>query len=224
MGGASGSGDMGGPEGLQIEKSAPIVAFTRPTGPMPNWMTEGGTLAEEEDMAREEIRRTMRNNIQPPDFNNTPLRNVLHVWSTEAKVPILIDHVALETSGVSPEDPVTLNGLPALSLQRALRLILDPKELTYIVEPESILITTKEAGSARTMRTYDLAYLLPTSEKVVDLLTIIRTIVPANWDVDGGENTLQSFGSMMIASCPEEVHAQIEGLLYALSKMNRENF
>jgi hypothetical protein len=160
-----------------------------------------------------------------PDFNNRPLRSVLEAFAAELKVPIVIDTVTLEgAGGTTPEDPVTLTGIPKLSLQRALRLILDPKELRYVVEPEYLLITTKDQGSARALRTYDLAYLLPSNEKVTDLIHLMMTTIPSSWDVDGGEDTLVCFGSMLVACCPEETQLAIEGLLFELSKMNKENF
>ncbi len=199
-----------------------IVPFKKPDGPLPNWMTSGGTIAEEENKARESLRRDLRKLVKP-DFTNAPLRAVIEQLSQETSIPFLIDTVAMEGGTATPEDPITLTGLREMSLQRALKTILDPLELTYVIEPDYIVITTKENGKSRTLRTYDLAFLLPSNEKSQELVSLIQTIVPSNWDMDGGADTLQVFGSMIIASCPEETHLAIEGVLFELSKMTKEN-
>ncbi len=217
---------MMGTQEAASQKTPPtikIVPFTKPSGPLPNWMTDGGTFAEEENAAREQIRKRMRQTVRP-DFNNVPLRSVIENFASEFKISMIIDTIALEgAGGATAEDPVTLT-LGELSLQRALKLILDPKELCYIIEPEYIQITTKDQASARRLRTYDLAYLLPSNEKVLDLINLIMTTVAASWDIDGGEDSLVPFGSMLVANCREETHLAIEGLLFELSKMSKENF
>ncbi len=99
----------------------------------------------------------------------------------------------------------------------------DSELLAIIIEPDHILITTKDNGSGRTLRTYDLAYLLPSNALFTEVINLIQVTVKANWEVDGGESTIHPFGSMLVVSCPEEVHLAIVGLLFELSKMNKEN-
>ena len=41
--------------------------------------------------------------------------------------------------------------------------------------------------------------------------------------INGGENEIQLFGSMLVISAPEEVHLAIEGLLFRLSKIDKAN-
>jgi hypothetical protein len=204
------------------EQPFKVIPFVKPSGPLPNWMVDGGTLAQEQNEAREQIRKLMRNKVRP-DFHNTPLRVVLESFATSADLPILVDTDVLEGSGLNIDDPVSLQGLGEVSLQRALQLVLDPKELCYIVEPEHIQITTKDNGVAGILRTYDLAFLLPNNQRLEEIIFLIQSTTPARWDVDGGEDSLQHFGSMLIARCPEEVHLKIEGLLFEISKMNKDN-
>ncbi|MDZ4853007.1 MAG: RNA polymerase sigma factor [Pirellulaceae bacterium] len=199
------------------------TTFTMPTGPAPNWMTDGGTLAQEEAQLRERVRSAIRKKVKP-DFNNTPLRSVLETFALELNLAILIDTVALELDGTaSPEDPVTLQGVPEMSLQRALHLILDPKELTILVEPDYVMVTTKSSGSGNTLRYYDLAHFLPNIEKVPEIIRLIETMIQADWVTTGGECVIQCFGSVLVVSCPEYAHRDIEGLLYELSKMDPAN-
>ena len=224
-GGGIGGGGMGG-GGMGSGMMVPdrIIQFTKPTGPLPNWMTAGGTIAEEEETAKEAVRQKIRKRVKP-DFNNVSLQAVLQDFSQDAQVGILIDTVALELSagGVTPDDPISLTGLAELSLQRALTLILDPKELTYVIEPDYIMVTTKEAGKARVLRYYDLAHFLPSNELAMELISLVQTMVKGNWETDGGEDKVQLFGSMLVVSAPEETHLDLEGLLSRLSKIDKGN-
>lgn len=206
--------------GLPTQKT---VTFTPPSGPVPNWMTSGGTIAEEEEQAREILRRNLRKLVKF-DFTNVPLRNVIDTFKSDAEIPIIFDEAAMAAGGaVTLEDPVNLTGLPEMSLQRALTTLLDPLQLTYVVKPDYILITTNDAKQNRVLRTYDLAYLLPSNEKSEEVVRLIQSVVSSNWDINGGEDTLHMFGSMLLASCPEESHLGIEGLLFQLSRMSKDN-
>ncbi len=89
-----------------------------------------------------------------PDFNATALRSVIETIASEKNIPIILDTVALEGGTATPEDPITLTGIPEISLRSALRLILEPLELTYVIEDEVMKITTKDVGSARVLRIY----------------------------------------------------------------------
>lgn len=215
-----------GSESKSTSRSNPgprFIPFTKPEGPMPNWMTSGGTMAEEEDKAREGLRRNLRKLVKV-DFTNVTLRNVLDTLRSDTNIPFLVDEAAIAESGtVTLEDPINLLLMPEISLQRALKIILEPLELAYVIEPEHIKITTKDNSKNRSLRTYDLAYLLSSNEKSQELVQLIRTMVPSNWDLNGGEDTLQVFGSMLLVSCPEETHLGIEGLLFSLSKMTKGN-
>jgi len=202
-----------------------IVQFKIPSGPLPNWMTSGGTIAEEENKAREILRNDLRKLVKP-DFNNVPLRAVIDTLFRETNIPFIVDEVSISNAGrVTLEDPINFTGLRDMSVQRVLKIILDPLELAYVVEPDYLKITTKDHSSVRVLRTYDLAYLLPSNEKSQELAKLIQTVVPAEWqDNQGrGEDRLTVFGSMLMASCPEEAHLEIEALLFSLSKMSKEN-
>ncbi|MFN9917770.1 MAG: hypothetical protein ACK53L_34605, partial [Pirellulaceae bacterium] len=94
----------------------------------------------------------LKSNIKP-EFSNTPLRQVMESIATEKQIPIILDTTAIEGGGTAtPEDPITLTNLPEISMRSALRLILDPLELTYVIEDEVMKITTKDQGSARVLR------------------------------------------------------------------------
>lgn len=217
---SSGGSGMVGSDSLKPPK---IVLFKRPTGPLPNWMTDAGNSAES-NATEEAIMKLLRRRVRP-DFNNTPLRVVVETWAAELNIPILVDTVALESAGgATAEDPVTLSVIPEISFQSALRLVLDPKDLTYVIEDEVMKITTKDQGSARIRRMYDLAHFLTSNERIGELIGLIYNTVSANWDIDGGEDVIAAFGPVLVVYCPIEVQNDIECLLFELSKMSTENF
>ncbi|MDZ4847997.1 MAG: VWA domain-containing protein, partial [Pirellulaceae bacterium] len=123
-------------------------------------------LAAGTSTAEKRIYGALKNPVKP-DFNATPLRSVMETWAIENQIPIFIDTAALELDGtVSAEDPVTLQGIPEISLRSALRLVLDPKELTYVIEDEVMKITTKGEGSGRVLRIY------PVGDLVVPIMSM----------------------------------------------------
>ncbi|MEI6524674.1 MAG: FecR domain-containing protein, partial [Planctomycetota bacterium] len=85
-------------------------------------------------------------------FNNTPLSSVMQTFSDQYGIPIVIDQKALEDETVTPEDPVSLN-VPEISLRSALKLILEPLNLTYVIQDEVMKITNKK-NSANVVRVY----------------------------------------------------------------------
>ena len=75
-------------------------------------------------------------------FNGAALSLVMKYFRNKYTVPIVIDEKALEGVNITSDEPITLE-LPAVSFRSALNLILDPLELTYVIENEVLLITSK---------------------------------------------------------------------------------
>ncbi len=86
------------------------------------------------------------------NFNGTPLSGVVKYFREFYSIPIVIDDVALDAEGVTPDEPITLE-LPAVSFRSALKLILEPLQLTYVIEDEVMRITSKRT-SANVVRVY----------------------------------------------------------------------
>lgn len=94
------------------------------------------------------------------NFTDTPLEEVVNLLQEEYGIPIQIDDAALDTSGLAPDEPVTVN-LHNVSLRSALRLMLKKLQLTYIIQDEVLMITTpEEADSALTVKVYPVADLV----------------------------------------------------------------
>ncbi len=86
------------------------------------------------------------------NFNGTPLSGVVKYFKDAYGIPIVIDDKALEAEGVTPEEPITIE-LPTISFRSALKLILEPLQLTYVIEDEVMRITSRST-SANVVRVY----------------------------------------------------------------------
>ncbi|HEY2883377.1 MAG TPA: hypothetical protein VGJ15_13105, partial [Pirellulales bacterium] len=78
------------------------------------------------------------------EFAETPLKDVLDYIQTKHHIPVQFDNEALKTASIDPSTLVVTRTLNDLSLRSALKLILQDFQLTYIIENEVLLITTKE--------------------------------------------------------------------------------
>ena len=85
-------------------------------------------------------------------FNNSPLSTVMQTFSDQYGIPIVIDPKGLDEESITPEEPVSLN-VPEISLRSALKLILEPMNLTYVIQDEVMKITNKK-NSANVVRVY----------------------------------------------------------------------
>ena len=76
------------------------------------------------------------------EFIETPLNDVIEFLKDQHEVPIQLDKKALEDEGIDSATPITMN-LAGVSFRSAMRLMLDPLGLTYVIKNEVMLITTK---------------------------------------------------------------------------------
>ena len=86
------------------------------------------------------------------NFNAQALSGVMKYFETTYDIPIVIDNKALDEENITPDEPVTLN-LPPVTFRSALKLILEPLQLTYVIEDEVMRITSKKT-SANVVRVY----------------------------------------------------------------------
>ncbi len=76
-------------------------------------------------------------------FRNQPLAAVLDSLAKQSDVPIHIDMVGLEQEAVTSDTPVTLSlDAQQISLKSALKLLLEPLHLRYVVQDEVLKITS----------------------------------------------------------------------------------
>jgi general secretion pathway protein D len=73
---------------------------------------------------------------------NEPLAAVLDALAKQADVPIHIDMVGLESEAVRSDTPVTISLDQPISLKSALRLLLEPLHLDYVVKDDVLKVTS----------------------------------------------------------------------------------
>jgi RNA polymerase sigma factor (sigma-70 family) len=203
------------PTKAPAEKPAPPVIWQRPENAAP-W------LKSPEDLRNDQIRAKLKDQIKV-DFNGVGLSAVISRFATALDMPIIIDERALEEELISLDEQITLSLSKEISFRSALKLVLEPLNLTWVIEDEVMRITSTRWNSANVLRTYDLSQILPDNSTVLELVTIIERAVPGSWDAAGGTSTLSVFGSLLVVSCPEDTHEGIEKTLYLLGNQAPQN-
>lgn len=167
------------------------------------------------------------------DFLETPLTEVVKFLSKKFEIHVKIDNRALEDIGVGSKSPITLN-VEGISLRSALKLMLTPLDLTWVVRHEIMQITTVDvAGEQLITRVHpvgDLVVIEQQSQPIVvspfgnqqadfdsliDLIT--STIAPDSWDEGTGPGSVYGFEingkHALVFSQTDEVHRQVAALL-----------
>ena len=90
--------------------------------------------------------RTALDKIVRMEFIETPLNEVVEFLKDEHDIPIQLDKKALEDEAIDTAKLITMN-LSGVSLRSALRLMLEPELLTYVIKNEVLLITTKSKAA-----------------------------------------------------------------------------
>ena len=88
-----------------------------------------------------EIQKKLDEKVRPA-FRAQPLAAVLDALSKQAGVAIHIDMVGLEQEAVGSDTPVTLSLDQPISLKSALKLLLEPLHLGYVVRDEVLKVTS----------------------------------------------------------------------------------
>jgi hypothetical protein len=100
------------------------------------------------------------------DFLDTPLRDALSYLKDYHDIQIWPNEQALTDEGVAIDTPVTLS-LSGVTLRSALKLLLEPLQLRYVIEDEVMKITTAaEAVNERQIRVY------PVGDLVIPILPV----------------------------------------------------
>ena len=118
-------------------------------------ITEARRKYKSVDVAGEsESERAITDALQKPlptsglQFDDAPLEDVVTFLREEYNIEIALDSIALDDLGLGPDEPITVD-LRNTSLKSALRRMLEPLELTYVLEDEVLLITTEEEAQTK---------------------------------------------------------------------------
>lgn len=157
------------------------------------------------------------------NYTDSPLDETLKQVGQRFNINIWIDKKSLTAEGGNLDQPVTLV-LPDASLATGLQLILEPLQLTYVIEDEVLKITTQvRADEKMSTRVYPVRDLVVTvdGDDYETLMTAIHEQTSGKWEYVDGEggaiSALPNAASLAIRTT-QQVHREIEGLLTALRK------
>ncbi len=106
----------------------------------------------------------IRNKLQTPvslQFENAPLTKVMDSLAQLAGINLYLDPQGLAEEGVSSDTPISINIPHEIKLENALRLILGPHRLTFIIKNEVLNITSSQARRGEVyVQTYNVADLV----------------------------------------------------------------
>ena len=216
MGGMGGG--MGGSlmPGINGPKEV-VVKWEKHPGPPPAWLDNKLNDNEKEAEIRKKL--GMRLDVA---FNAMPLSGVVAFMQKSTEVDFLIDDKALEAENITPDEPITLERKGA-KLRDIMVQVLEPLQLTYVIEMESVRITSQKTG-ANAMRFYDLSAILPDNGITNELVAGIQNMVkPDSWIEAGGTSSLRTIGSMLVVSAPNETQLDVERFLQEISKQPSAN-
>ena len=177
------------------------------------------------------------------ECTDVPLIKVIREIKGMIDVNVVVDEGALAEEGVSIKAPINIV-LSGISARSALKLILEPLQLTFIEDDEVLKITNRvRAKGELIVATYaidDLVRVLaqdamttttnaksPKENRVEELKAvselITKTISPDSWDVAGGRGTIQLFGvtDSLVIRQTNDVHIEIGELLEQIRRLHR---
>ncbi len=137
------------------------------TGRRKKYVGDNRTRRSEREL---DIERKLKTPVSA-NFQDMPLSDVLHQLARLAAINLHLDPKGLTEEGVSPDTPVTLNLDQEVSLKSALRLILEPLRLSYVIKDEVLKVTSEQL---RDNEVYTVLY------SVADLVIPIPNFVPGS--------------------------------------------
>ncbi len=103
-------------------------------------------------------------------FENAPLSKVVDYLAKLADLNIYLDPQGLAEEGVSTDTPISIDLQQEVKLESALKLILPPLHLTYVVKDEVLKITSEQARNTE---------LIVVTYNVADLVIPIPNFMPS---------------------------------------------
>jgi hypothetical protein len=159
------------------------------------------------------------------DYADQPLEDITTQLADEYGIPVQINKAALEEAGISTDTRINIS-IHNVSLRSALRLMLKPSQLTYVIENEVLSITTKEdAESELKLCVYDVRRLAGDKGDLSPLIdTISSCVAKDTWAKNGrGSAEIRSpKPGLLVITQTQAVHNYIRNLLKTLDEMRHD--
>jgi hypothetical protein len=181
-----------------------------------------------DQIARARIERALSAEVTL-DMEQVPLMDVIQKLAIDAKLPIIIDRKSFEEAGIATDTAITFH-VKDVPLRQALRRLLDPTELEFVIRDEVLLITTDpQAETILPVRVYpafDLARSSGGSRQDYESVTelIVRTLAPSTWAEVGGPGSIKAVpnAGALVISQTDKVQEEVVALLAAMRKVQSE--
>jgi hypothetical protein len=163
------------------------------------------------------------------EFTELPLTDVVRYLSEKHGIEIQLDTKVMEEASIDIDTPVT-RSLKGITLRSALRLMLGPLDLAYVIKDEMLLITTtKAAESEKMVRIYPVGDLIAPDAadkqglEVAALIKIVEgSVEPKSWR-GNGDTDIQPWasGQALVIRQASAAHEEIELLLAGLRRAQK---
>jgi hypothetical protein len=157
------------------------------------------------------------NNPTRMDFEECPLDELVDYLKEFHGIEIQLDTAALDEVGIGADTPVTTR-VRGVSLRSALRLMMKSIDatLTYTIENEVLMITTREAVEERPQsRIYNVKHLLSEDGSTKELIASLKAATnPFTWEED--TFNISPFRHVLVVTATEKNHEHVEQLLKSI--------
>lgn len=195
------------------------ASWVQPSGVPPAWLNLNN------NDSVQSIRLKLRDTASI-NFERKPLKEALDELMKDSRLSFWIDSAELDALSIPPLTPITL-ALEHTSIHSILSRMLSPLDLSYVIEANSLKITSNDdVQSDPTRRVYDMAFV---TDKPLDmevlLMTISSAVTPDEWRDFGGTGNavMMAAGSQLFVAAPEASIAELESLLFQLAQIHPDN-
>ncbi len=145
-------------------------------------------------------------------YEGIGLSEVMQYIAESQQIPIVIEEDALNDEGIPLSEPIHF-ALAQIPIKSGLKIMLSPLGLTYVVEDNSLKITTITAADEKSMicfyDTRELGYILFTDFDVIINAIQSQTGDDYSWDAGGGVGSITAFPGGLLIKNTQKVHEQI---------------
>jgi hypothetical protein len=118
------------------------------------------------------------NEVIDLQLRDTPLSEVLQDIGKAQRIPIVLDPEGCEIARVQTDQPITLS-LKSVTLRNALRALLKPLQLSFVVNHEVLTVTALDCPDRlATVRTFPLGDLVRRMDDPSELIDTLETMWP----------------------------------------------
>lgn len=217
------------PEAAPAEKATPAEASKQSKADdSPNAFCQCVDRADAAAVARIERALAAPLHSTGLEFTDQPLKEVLMQLQEEYNIPIQLNAGELESAAIGTDSPVTIS-LHNISLKSALKLLLEPHQLTYIIRDEVLMVTTQEAADKQLVTcVYNVQGLIDESDpKSMNSLidAIERCVASDTWaDISdkGVADAMPIKPGLLVVSQTPAVQDEVRGLLMKIRKVREQ--